>query len=258
MANAVKAAWRAGRPTVNGWLAIPSGFSAEVMAQAGFESLTVDMQHGVQDYQSAVECFRGIEARGALPMARVPWLEPGIIGKVLDAGAMGVICPMINSPAECRALVDACRYPAPGNTGKRSFGPIRAGTLGVYGEGAGYFASANDDVAVIAMIETAHALEGLDAILDTPGLDAIYIGPSDLGISLGLGPKMDREEPEMLRHYERLVRAARDRNLGIGIHCATGAYCKRAFGMGFTFATPNSDSGAMLLHARAQVAAARD
>ena len=255
MSNPLKDAWKNGRPTVNGWLAIPSGFAAEVMAQAGFDSLTVDMQHGVQDYMSTVACFQAMQPHGGVPMARVPWLEFGTIGKVLDAGALGIICPMINSADEARTLVDACRYPAPGTAiGKRSFGPIRAG---IYGEGADYFAGANDSIAVIAMIETAQALERLDAILDVEGLDAIYIGPSDLGISLGLGPKMDREEPEMLRHYERLVRAARDRNLGIGIHCATGAYARRAFGMGFTFATPGNDSGAMLVHSRAQVRDAR-
>ena len=251
MPNVVKQAWKEGRGTVNGWLAIPSGFSAEVMAQAGFDSLTVDMQHGVQDYLSMVACFQGMQPHGVVPMVRVPWNEPGIIGKVLDAGAMGVICPMINTPEEAAAFVAACRYPP---LGTRSFGPIRAG---IYGEAGTYFGTANDDVAVIPMIETRQALDNLDAILDVPGVDAIYVGPSDLGISLGLPPRMDREEPEMLGHYERLVKAARGRGLGIGIHCATGQYIRRMLDMGFTFGTAGNDSGSMLLHSRAQVAAAR-
>ncbi|UFN50615.1 aldolase/citrate lyase family protein [Roseomonas sp. OT10] len=251
MPNAVKQAWKAGRGTVNGWLSIPSGFSAEVMAQAGFDSLTVDMQHGVQDYHSMVACFQGMQPHGVVPMVRVPWNEPGIIGKVLDAGAMGVICPMINTPEEAQAFVAACRYPPLGN---RSFGPIRAG---IYGEAGTYFGTANDDVAVIPMIETRQALDNLDAILDVPGVDAIYVGPSDLGISLGLPPRMDREEPEMLGHYERLVKATRSRGQGIGIHCASGAYIRRMLDMGFTFGTAGNDSGSMLLYSRAQVQAAR-
>ena len=251
MANAIKQAWREGRGTVNGWLAIPSGFSAEVMAQAGYDSVTVDMQHGVQDYASTIACFQGMQPHGVLPMARVPWLEAGIIGKVLDAGALGIICPMVNSPDEARTLVDCCRYPP---AGKRSFGPIRAG---LYGADTPYYDTADADVAVIPMIETRTALDQLDAILDVDGLDAIYVGPSDLGISLGLRPLLDREEPEMLRHYERLVRAARDRGLGAGIHCATGLYARRMLDMGFTFATPNNDSGLMALKARQEVAAAR-
>ncbi len=111
MPNPVKDAWKQGRAVVNGWLSIPSGFAAEMMAKGGFDALTVDMQHGVQDYMSAVSCFQAIQSHPVVPMVRVPWNEPGIIGKVLDAGAMGVICPMVNTAAEAKALVDACRYP---------------------------------------------------------------------------------------------------------------------------------------------------
>src|SRR5688500_17701383 len=166
MANGVKAAWAAGKPVVNGWLAIPNGFSAEVMAQAGFDSLTVDIQHGVQDYLSMVACFQGMQPHGVTPMVRVPWNEPGVIGKVLDGGAKGVICPMVNTEAEARALVSACRYPPKGT---RSFGPIRSG---IYGAAADTNA-ANDDVLVIPMIETKTALDNLEAIVSVPGVDAI-------------------------------------------------------------------------------------
>src|ERR1700683_1194547 len=103
--NKQKEHWQAGKAAVNGWLAIPSGFSAEVMAQCGWDSVTVDMQHGIQDYQSFVHCLQAMAAHPATPLARVPWNEPGIIGKVLDAGAWGVICPMVNSRAEAEALV---------------------------------------------------------------------------------------------------------------------------------------------------------
>ena len=136
MANKLKDSWKAGTPTVNGWLAIPSAFAAEMMAQLGFDSLTVDLQHGVQDYQSAVACFQGMQAHGPTPLARVPWNEPGIIGKLLDAGAQGLICPMVNTAAQAEAFVAACRYPP---LGTRSNGPIRAG---IYGEAGRYFYTA--------------------------------------------------------------------------------------------------------------------
>src|SRR4249919_4266035 len=114
MANNLKARIAAGKACVNGWLAIPSGFSAEVMAQCGWDSVTVDMQHGVQDYQSMVQCFQAMQAHPITPLVRVPWNEPGIVGKVLDAGAMGVICPMINTKKEAEAMVQACKYPPMG------------------------------------------------------------------------------------------------------------------------------------------------
>ncbi|WP_043829714.1 HpcH/HpaI aldolase family protein [Muricoccus aerilatus] len=254
MANKLKDAWKAGKKTVNGWLAFPTAFSAEVMASLGFDSLTVDLQHGVQDYQSAVACFQGMQGQGpaASPtaMARVPWNEPGIIGKLLDAGAQGLICPMVNTREQAEAFVAACRYPPHGT---RSNGPIRAS---LYAEPGRYFYNANDEVLCLPMIETKEALDNLDAILDVPGVDGIYIGPSDLGISLGiLPPIMDREEPEMLRTYERLVRAATDKGLAIGIHCTTGAYVKRMHGMGFTFGTMGSDMTNMVIGAKAQMAA---
>jgi 4-hydroxy-2-oxoheptanedioate aldolase len=235
---------------VNGWLAIPSGFTAEVMAQAGWDSLTVDIQHGVQDYQSMVACFQGMQPHGVTPMVRVPWNEPGIIGKVLDGGAKGVICPMVNTEAEARALVSACRYPPKGT---RSFGPIRSG---IYGAAADTNA-ANDDVLVIPMIETKTALENLEAIVRVPGVDGIYIGPSDLSLSLGMEPKQDREEPEFLEIIDRIRNTAQKAGVKVGIHTMTGAYSKKMFARGFNLATIMNDSGLMLTAARAQVGIAK-
>ena len=123
MANKVKEIWAAGKVAVNAWLAIPSGFSAEVIAQCGFDSVTVDMQHGVQDYQSMVQCFQAMHAHPVTPMVRVPWNEPGIIGKVLDGGAYGVICPMINTKQEAENLVAYSKYPPRGTRMRRALRP---------------------------------------------------------------------------------------------------------------------------------------
>src|ERR1700731_567808 len=148
MANKLKQRIQSGKAAVNGWLAIRSGFSAEVMAQGGWDSVTVDMQHGVQDYLSMVQCFQAMTAHPITPLVRVPWNEPGIIGKVLDGGAWGVICPMVNNRAEGRVRATPSLYPP---IGKRSNGPIRAAA---YGVASSYQSTANDEVLVIPMIET--------------------------------------------------------------------------------------------------------
>lgn len=249
--NKLKARLASGKACLNAWLAIPSGFSAEVMAQCGFDSVTVDLQHGVQDYQSMVQCFQAMDRHPVTPLVRVPWNEPGIIGKVLDGGAWGVICPMVNTPAEARALSDACLYPP---RGRRSNGPIRAAA---YGEAGSYQRLANDEVMVIPMIETQEAVDNIDAILDVPGIAGIYVGPSDLGFSLGLVPVLDREEPQILAIYEKLLAATRRRGLFAGIHNATGAYAARMIAMGFRFVTLANDSGLMARAARAEIAATR-
>jgi 4-hydroxy-2-oxoheptanedioate aldolase len=250
MPNAVRRLWAEGRPVINGWLSIPDGFSAEIMAQGGFDSITVDLQHGVQDYLSMVACFQAMQSRPVLPMARVPWNEPGIVGKVLDAGAYGVICPMVNTAEDAAALVSAMRYPP---LGRRSNGPIRAG---LYGSGD-YQSTANDEVLCIPMIETRQAVENLDGILDVEGVDAVYIGPSDLGFSMGLAPLLDREEPEILAIYEAVLAATGKRGQRAGVHCLSPAYAARMLRMGFGLVTTDSDSGLLLKAARSAVQMAR-
>ena len=247
MANKLKEIWQSGGAAVNGWLAIPDGFAAETMAQGGWDSVTVDMQHGVQDYMSMVRCFQAMQSHPVLPMVRVPWNEPGIVGKVLDAGAYGVICPMVNSVEEAKALVSYCRYPP---AGARSNGPIRAG---IYGVSTGYQKTANEEVLCIPMIETQQAVDNLKAILDVPGINAVYIGPSDLGFSMGLIPVLDREEPQILEIYEKVIRETGKRGQAAGIHCGSAAYAKRAIGMGFKLVTINNDSGLLLTAAKAAV-----
>src|ERR1700691_1114812 len=251
MANKHKARIEAGKACVNAWLAIPSGFSAEVMAGCGWDSVTVDMQHGVQDYQSMVQCFQAMDRHPITPLMRVPWNEPGIIGKALDGGAWGIICPMVNNKAEAAALASYALYPP---AGKRSNGPIRAA---MYGEASDYQKIANDEVLVIAMIETQEGIDNIDEILTVPGISGIYVGPSDMGLSLGLIPILDREEPVILGIYGKLLASCKRHGKFAGIHNGTAAYAARMIQMGFQLCTIANDSGLMARAAREAVAATR-
>ena len=245
--NNVKKVWAEGKAVVNAWLAIPSGFSAEVIAQCGFDSVTVDMQHGVQDYLSMVQCFQAMNGHPVTPMVRVPWNEPGIIGKVLDGGAYGVICPMINTPQEAKNLVSYAKYPPKGT---RSNGPIRSG---MYGSAGTYQQTANDEIVLLPMMETKTAVENMESILDVEGIDGVYIGPSDLGFSYGLVPKLDRDEPEILKIYEKIVKECGKRGLHPGIHCSGADGAVRAINMGFKLVTLSNESGLMMTYAKMQV-----
>ena len=172
--NNVKEIWKNGKAVINGWLAIPNSFSAEIMSHENWDSLTIDIQHGLNDYSTSISMLQAISTTEKVPLARVPWNEPGIIMKMLDAGTYGIICPMINTKEECEKFVKACRY-AP--QGYRSVGPLRAS---IYG-GQDYIQNANNEILTMAMIESKEAVKNLDEILSVKGLDAIYIGPADLG-----------------------------------------------------------------------------
>ncbi|RMD63222.1 MAG: 2,4-dihydroxyhept-2-ene-1,7-dioic acid aldolase [Alphaproteobacteria bacterium] len=234
--NRLRALWRDGGAAINGWLSIPSSISAETMAHQDWDSLTIDMQHGVIDYQVAVTMLQAISTTDVMPMARVPWLDPGYIMRMLDAGAYGIICPMINTRAEAEAFVGACRY-AP--QGYRSFAPLRA----LMYAGPDYPERANDTVLAFAMIETRTALDNLDDILSVPGLDGIYIGPSDLGLSLGGAPKLDQTDSHILAAIETILAAAQRHGIIPGIHCLTPAYARRMVDLGFRLVTISSDNG---------------
>lgn len=223
------------RSCANGWLSIPSGYSAELLARAGWDCITVDLQHGVQDFMSMVHCFQAISGFAATPLVRVPSNDAAMVGKVLDAGAWGVICPMVNTEEQARAFVDACLYPP---RGSRSNGPSRAA---VYGERGTYQTFANDEVLIIPMIETAEAVENLTSILDVEGVSGVYVGPSDLGFSYGLPPVFDRQEPEMLKIYRDVLDETAKRGQFAGLHCVDPLYARRMSEMGFRLITIGSD-----------------
>lgn len=230
--NAIKNAWNKNNFVVNGWAAMANTFSAEVLATSGYDSVTVDMQHGLVDFQKAVEMLQTISAYNVTPMVRVPWNEPSIIMRSLDAGAYGVICPMINTKDECYKFVSACRYHPRGN---RSFGPARAR---IYA-GADYLEHADDTIINFAMIETKEAVNNLDSILSVEELDAVYVGPSDLAISLGYKPMQEEKEVEDTITF--ILESCKKHNVKAGIHCPNGTVSKKRFEMGYNLATIAAD-----------------
>ena len=235
--NKLKAIWADGRPSINGWLSIANSFTAEIMAAQGYDSIGIDLQHGAVDYQAALAMLQAMRASNIVPLVRVPWLEPGIVMKALDAGAYGVICPMINTAAQAAQLVSYVRYPP---VGQRSFGPTRAN----FSAGSNYATEANGEVVAFAMVETAEAMANLDAIAATPGLDGIYVGPADLAFSLSEGrltPAFDREEPEMIEALRKILSACKAHGIRAALHCGTPDYAAKAIGWGFDMTTVSND-----------------
>ena len=228
-----------GKPVINGWLQIPSTVSAEVMAHQGWDSLTIDMQHGLIDYSNALPMLQTISTTDVTPLARVNWNEPGQLMKILDAGCYGIICPMVSNKEEAEKFVQACMYPP---HGYRSFGPVRGL---IYG-GSDYAKHADNELLKFAMIETKESLTKLDEIMTTPGLDGIYIGPADLSLALGEEPGFDR--PENTKAYAEIIKIlshAKKNNIFAGIHTGSTLYAKKMIEKGFNFVTIGADQRAM-------------
>ena len=234
MKNKILELWADNKPVVNGWCAIPSFFSAELMAHQGWDSLTVDMQHGITDYSNLVPMLAAMPT-GFPAMTRVPWLEPGIIMKSLDAGCLGIICPMVNNGDDAEEFIQAMRYPPRGG---RSFGPTRA----VIHQGANYANEANSNCIAFAMIETKEALDNVDDIMSTDGVDAIYIGPADLANSLGHTPKLDPDEPAVVEAIDLILAKAKEHKIKAGLHNGSANYAKKMIEKGFNLVTIMSDA----------------
>ncbi len=253
IANGIREKWALSKPVLNGWLSLACPFSAEIMAGQGYDSVTIDLQHGLIGYESATTMLQAIRASGVTPMMRVPWLDPSAIMKALDAGVYGVICPMINSRAEAEQLVSCMRYPP---NGLRSFGPVRAN----FSAGADYAKHADAEVLCFAMIETAAGMKNLDAIVSTPGLDGVYIGPADLTLGL-TGRKyatgFDREEPEMVAAIQRILEASHQAGIRAALHCGSSAYAAKAIGWGFDMVTLLNDVRLLAAAAQASIAETR-
>ena len=234
--NRLKERWARGDSVIGVWSLIPEGVVGEVVARAGFDFVLIDHQHSAHDHRSSVQMLQVAELGDSVPVVRVPWNEPGSIGQMLDAGAEAIIIPMVNSAAEAEAAVRACRYPP---EGARSYGPLIASL-----RKADYMATANEDIACIPMVETVEAVEALDEILALKGIDAIYVGPSDLSISLGLSPRGSDQDPLFVETLERILAACAAREIPVGTH-ASPASVERYLEMGFRMLTTATDIGAL-------------
>lgn len=234
MTESLRTLWAEDKPAFGGWCTIPSTFSAELMARQGFDWVCIDTQHGLIGYHAMVPMLQALALTGVPPIVRVSWNSPGEIMKALDAGALGVIVPMINTPDDARAAVASCRY-AP--EGTRSYGPIRAALSHPY-----TVEWANENVLLFVMIETAEGVKNAGEILAVPGISGVYIGPADLSVSLGLPPRLDVEEGIHVEAQETILKACKNRGVVPGMHTGSPEYARRAAERGFRFMALATDS----------------
>jgi len=244
--NRVIERWRQGKAATNCWLALGNLLATEILAHQGWDSLTVDLQHGAADYAAMCAMLTAISTTDVTPLVRVPWNNPGDVMRALDAGAYGIVCPNVDTRADCERFVSACRY-AP--QGTRSFGPRRA----MLYAGADYMQHANTTLLTIVQVESATALQNVDDIAAVDGLDMLYVGPSDLGLSLGRAPAADTKDPVTVEAIDRILKAAKRAKLKSGIYCRSADYALAMREKGFDLLTVTSDEG--LLGAGAGVAA---
>jgi 4-hydroxy-2-oxoheptanedioate aldolase len=244
--NKIKQMWRDGRCVTLGWLSVSHGFSAEIMARQGFDALCVDLQHGTAEMKDVGPMLQAISQTDTVPVVRVAWNDPAAIMKALDLGAYGIIVPLVNTAEEAARAVAACRYPP---VGMRSSGPVRAMHYG----GADYQAKANDEIVIMAMIETKEGVANLDAICATPGLDAVYIGPADLSFALGLPPRGDNPDPLHLATCDKIRDTAHKHGIKCVMHCASAAFAAGAVKRGFDMVMLTSDLSCMVAGARQQL-----
>jgi 4-hydroxy-2-oxoheptanedioate aldolase len=249
-ANPLKRAWAEGRTVFGLWSVVPGSFGAELLAGTGVDYACVDQQHGLIGYDAMVPMLQAIGAAGAAPITRVLSGDPYRIMESLDAGAWGVIVPMVSSAGEAAGAVAACRYPP---RGVRSWGPIRASAV----------IGSNDPEEVagaalcMVMVETKEGLERVEEIAATPGLDGIYVGPSDLALSLGLPPTLEVKEAEHARAVERIREACHENGIAAGIHAPSGEWARRHAEAGFDMVTVATDASLLKDAALREVAAAR-
>ncbi|MBI4203015.1 MAG: 2,4-dihydroxyhept-2-ene-1,7-dioic acid aldolase [Chloroflexi bacterium] len=235
--NKVKRMWKEGQPVAAGWLSTGSPYVAEVMAHAGFDAIIMDLQHGMGfTTEKAIACMQAISTTDTVPICRMGWNDPKDIQFVLDAGAYGVIVPLVNTRAEAEAVVGAAKYPP---EGFRSSGPNRARLYG----GADYIDHANEEVIVLTMVETQESVDNLEEISKVKGLDGFYIGPSDLAMSLGVRGPDARRHPKHAAACQRVLDVARANGLVPCHHGAGPEVAAELFAQGFMMCQIGSDAG---------------
>jgi len=249
--NKLRTLWSEDRGALNCWLNMDSSLAAEAMLGCSWDSITIDMQHSLIDWRSALTMLQTLSQGDQPLLMRVPWLDPAWIMRALDAGAYGIVCPMVNNREDCEKFVGACRY-AP--VGYRSWGPVRGLSYG----GPDYFKEANTTIVAMAMIETREAMDNLDEIMSTPGLDGVYIGPNDLSISLGHAPQYQPEEgSELMDAVKRILESAQKHGVAPGIHCGNAEMAAAMTNMGFRFCTIAAASRLMVVAANDALESAR-
>ncbi len=253
--NLVKEKLKRGEFALGGWLSLPSVPSARIMARLGFDWLVVDMEHSAQNAVLMADMVATIADAGTCaPIVRVPGNSVEWFKWALDAGAWGVVVPMVNTREEAHRAVEFAKYPP---LGMRSIG----GAFGPYGFGItdwpDYARTANDETIVIVQIESAQALENLDGILSMPGIDVAFVGPNDLHAQLGLTPSTEGAEPEFVEALERIKAAARRHNVALGIFSGNGEAAAERIRQGFQMISVTTDIRSMMVEATRNLRIAR-
>jgi 4-hydroxy-2-oxoheptanedioate aldolase len=240
----IKALWEKSETATNAWISIPNAWTAEIMAHAGFDVMTIDAQHGLaNDLSVILPMLQAIATTATVPFVRLPENNPAFIMRMLDAGVVGLICPMLNTAEETAAFVNAAKYYPEGN---RSYGPTRASQI--YGED--YAAMANQKTITLAMIETPDALKNIREMAKVPNLDGFYVGPWDLSISLGYTKFADFDDASFMKILKEIVEVANEHNLVCGIHAGSPQNAKIFTEMGYKFVTIINDSSALKAFAK--------
>ncbi len=229
---------RAGETVFSAWCGLPYPIVAEILGRDGFAAVTLDGQHGLWELGAILATIAAVRQGGAAPIVRVPVGDFATVSRVLDFGAEGIIAPMINTPADARALAAAAKYPP---VGERSWGPHRATTLAGLADQSVYLREANDQIVTLAMIETRTALQNLDAIVDTPGVDGLFLGPSDLSIALSDGKTLDPLSKEVDRELDRILAAASRAKKIPGAYCHSAERAAALAKRGVKFLAVSSD-----------------
>lgn len=249
--NRLRELWRAGKPATMAWLSTADTFVAETLGSAGFDALVLDMQHGMTiGPDRAGLWLQAVGNTDAVPVVRVPWNEPVFIQWVLDAGAMGVIVPLVNNLEDASKAGGACRYPP---QGFRSVGPNRV-TLGAGGD---YLQRANEEVVCLVMVENIQTVGRVEELAKAPGIDGFYIGPSDLAATMGVPPGSFRTSQEHARACQRVLDVARAHKLVAGIHCWDAQEAAQRQKQGFVFCPAMMDTSALKAQAEAALAVVR-
>jgi 4-hydroxy-2-oxoheptanedioate aldolase len=234
--NRVKELWREGKATVGTWVVLGSPITAEIIANMGYDWVVIDTEHGSIDIGTTQSIVQAVLYTSAVPIVRVPWNDPALIKRALDAGAYGLVIPMVNSREEAIRAVQAARYPP---LGIRSFGGPRTRLYG----GVDYFEHANEEIAVIVQIEHIDAVNRADEIISVDGIDAFFIGPSDLAISLGLKPGLDQTDPRHVEAVSKVLEVGKRHGVPGGIQVGSAEAVNERIAQGFQFIALSSDEG---------------